>query len=45
MAVLAAMVSYGAMNLIMVSTPLAMSADGLAFHQTASVIQWHIIGM
>ena len=44
-AVLAAMVSYGAMNLIMVSTPLAMSADGLAFHQAASVIQWHIIGM
>ena len=44
-AVLAAMVSYGAMNLIMVSTPLAMSADGMAFHHAASVIQWHILGM
>ena len=44
-AVLGAMVAYGAMNLIMVSTPLAMSMDGMEFHQAASVIQWHILGM
>ena len=36
-AVLAAMVSYGVMNLMMVSTPLAIHAHDLAFHHVASV--------
>ena len=44
-AVMGAMVAYGMMNLLMVATPLAMTAEGLPFHQAASVIQWHIIAM
>lgn len=44
-AVLCAMVAYGAMNLIMVSTPLAMVACAHPFETAAFVIQWHIVGM
>lgn len=44
-AVLAAMVGYGVMNLIMVSTPLAMVGCGFAFADSASVIQWHVLAM
>lgn len=44
-AALGAMASYGVMNLIMVATPLAMSDNGHAFTLTASVLQWHIVGM
>lgn len=44
-AVLCAMVAYGTMNLLMISTPLAMDQRGMAFASTATVIQWHIIGM
>jgi len=44
-AVFCAMVAYGAMNLLMVSTPLAMDSQGLDFNYTTSVIQWHIVGM
>lgn len=41
----AGMVSYGAMNLIMVSTPLAMVACSHPFDDAAFVIQWHVVGM
>lgn len=44
-AVLCAMVAYGSMNLIMVSTPLAMIACAHPFETAAFVIQWHIVGM
>ncbi|MEO3429826.1 MFS transporter [Pelagibius sp. CAU 1746] len=44
-AVLCAMVSYGAMNLVMVSTPLAMVACAHPFETAAFVIQWHVVGM
>ena len=44
-AVLCAMVAYGAMNLIMVSTPLAMVACAHPFETAAFVIQWHVVGM
>src|SRR3546814_20689335 len=44
-AVLSAMVAYGSMNLIMVSTPLAMVACAHPFATAAFVIQWHIVGM
>ena len=44
-ATLCAMIGYGTMNLLMVATPLAMHAHGMAFGHTASVIQWHIVGM
>lgn len=44
-AALCAMIAYGTMNLLMVSTPLAMQASDLTFDQIALVIQWHIVGM
>ncbi len=44
-AVLCAMVAYGAMNLVMVSTPLAMVACAHPFETAAFVIQWHVVGM
>lgn len=40
-----AMVAYGTMNLLMVSTPLAMQGADIDFSRTATVIQWHIVGM
>lgn len=44
-AVLAAMVGYGAMNLIMVPTPLAMLGCDHPFEVAALVIQLHVLGM
>ncbi|MEF8752717.1 MAG: MFS transporter [Accumulibacter sp.] len=44
-AVLAAAVGYGVMNLLMNATPLAMDFCGLGFGDTAFVLQWHVIGM
>ncbi|MGI9332630.1 MAG: MFS transporter [Gammaproteobacteria bacterium] len=40
-----AMSGYAAMNLLMTSTPLAMQVCGHAFSSTATVIQWHVVGM
>lgn len=39
------MISYGIMVFVMTATPLAMSAALHSFDQTASVIQWHVLGM
>jgi MFS family permease len=44
-AVLAAMLGYGIMNLVMVATPLAMHEHHHPFAETAFVIQWHVFGM
>ncbi len=44
-AALCAMVGYGAMNLVMVSTPLAMVDSAHPFDTAAFVIQWHVLGM
>ena len=44
-AVTAATVGYGVMNLLMVSTPLAMGFCGHPFGDAAMVIGWHVIGM
>ena len=44
-AALCAMIAYGTMNLLMTSTPLAMDHRDFNFDQTATVIQWHIVGM
>ena len=44
-AVLCSMVGYGAMNLIMVSTPLAMVSHSHSFSAAATVIQLHVLGM
>jgi MFS family permease len=44
-AVLGAMIGYGAMSLVMTATPLAMLAGRFGFADTAFVIQWHVLGM
>ena len=44
-AALTAAISYGIMNLLMAATPLAMQICGLDFNSTATVLQWHVIGM
>ena len=44
-AALASMLSYGIMNLMMTSTPLAMRAHDHPFNDAAFVLQWHMIGM
>lgn len=44
-AVLGSMIGYGVMALLMTATPLAMVAVHHPFHTTASVIQWHVLGM
>lgn len=44
-AVLVAALSYGVMNLVMVSTPLAMQLCGHPYASAAFVIEWHVIGM
>jgi MFS family permease len=36
---------YGVMNLLMAATPIAMQQCGLAFSDTAWVLEWHVIGM
>ncbi|MBB3229333.1 MFS transporter [Halomonas stenophila] len=44
-AVTAALIGYGVMNLAMTATPLAMSAEGLPFDHVATTIQWHVVAM
>jgi len=44
-AVIAGAVSYGAMNLLMTATPLAMKVCGFGYPQAADVIMWHVVAM
>jgi len=44
-AVLAASIGYGVMNLLMTATPLAMGICGHPYSAAATVISWHVIGM
>ena len=44
-AVLSSIIGYGAMNLLMTASPLAMAACEHPFSAAALVIQWHVIGM
>ncbi len=44
-AALGASLGYGIMNLLMAATPLAMEMAGFEFASTATVLQWHVIGM
>ena len=44
-AVAAGVVAYATMSLLMTATPLAMAERGFSFGATASVIQWHLVGM
>lgn len=44
-AVMAAAIGYGTMNLLMAATPLAMDVCGLPFSDVAFVLQWHVLGM
>lgn len=36
---------FGIMSMVMTATPLAMGLCGLGFGASASVIQWHVLGM
>lgn len=45
LAVCGAVVAYATMSWLMTATPLAMAALGHPFPRTASVIQWHQVGM
>ena len=44
-ALVGAAVGYGVMNLAMTATPLAMADHHHSIGQTATVIQWHVLGM
>ena len=44
-AVVAASLGYGVMNLLMAATPIAMSRCGLPFSDAALVLEWHVLGM
>ncbi len=44
-AVLAAAVGYGVMNLLMSATPLAMDICRHPFSDAAFILEWHVIGM
>ncbi len=43
--VLSGMVGYGSMSMIMTATPIAMIGCGFGVNDSASVIQWHVLGM
>lgn len=44
-AFIAGAIGYAVMVLVMTATPLAMQHTGFHFGSTASVIQWHVLGM
>ena len=44
-AIAAAALGYGVMNLLMAATPIAMQQCGLPFSDAAFVLEWHVIGM
>ena len=44
-AVTAAALGYGVMNLLMAATPIAMQRCGLPFTDAALVLEWHVLGM
>jgi predicted MFS family arabinose efflux permease len=44
-AILTAALGYGLMNLLMTATPIAMQFCGYPFSASASVIEWHVVGM
>jgi MFS family permease len=41
----ASALGYGVMNILMSASPIAMKMHGHAFHETALVLEWHVIGM
>ena len=44
-AVVAAALGYGVMNLLMAATPIAMQQCQHPFDRTALVLEWHVLGM
>jgi MFS family permease len=44
-AIVAAALGYGVMNLLMAATPIAMQQCGLPFENAALVLEWHVLGM
>ena len=45
LAVSAAAIGYGVMNLAMTATPLAMEGAGHDFNDVSTTIQWHVVAM
>ncbi|KZN13605.1 MFS transporter [Marinomonas sp. TW1] len=44
-AITSGVIGYTVMTLVMTATPLAMHGHGFHFGHTATVIQWHVLGM
>lgn len=44
-AIVAGAIGYGVMILVMTATPIAMHHHAHDFRNTASIIQWHVLGM
>ncbi|MEM9482624.1 MAG: MFS transporter [Cyanobacteria bacterium P01_F01_bin.116] len=44
-ATLGSTVGFSVMAFVMTATPLAMAVESYSFGQTATVIQWHVLGM
>lgn len=44
-AVVVGAISFGAMNLLMTATPLAMKVCGFGYPESADVIKWHVVAM
>ena len=44
-AVVAATMGYGVMNLLMTATPLSMQSCGYPYADAALILEWHVIGM
>ena len=44
-AALVGAIAYGAMNLLMTATPLAMKVCGFGYPEAADVIKWHVVAM
>ena len=44
-AIVAAALGYGVMNLLMAATPIAMAQCAHPFKSTALVLEWHVLGM
>ena len=45
MSIVSCALGYGVMNLLMAATPLAMQICGFQFSSTATVLEWHVLGM
>lgn len=44
-ALISGAIGYGLMVFLMTATPISMQKNGFEFHDIATVIQWHVLGM